>query len=105
MNKQLKPMWEGIAHVFSDQGDPPNATAPPVVRPYSPLILLTYAATYFFLHHFGSLMGRLRFLALLLQSLMVGIPVTSSLTGFDLSALLYNLAVPVLRWSGSYNST
>lgn len=95
----FKPMWEGFAQAFTEPGAPeapPNMDVPPMVWPYSPLILLTYVGTYFFLHRFGGFKRRLQFLASLVQSLMVGIPVTSSLTGFDLSALLYKMAIPVL---------
>lgn len=91
MAEHMKPLWKGISHAFQDSKAPPLPEAPPVIHPNSSFILLGYLARYLFLQQFGQMLGWYSLLASILQAVMVGLPITATLIGFDLSAFLLNL--------------
>ena len=72
----------------------PEATPPlppPILRPGAPWYVLTYLAVYYGLHRFSPFLGYYRIWGYIVNLLMVGIPVGSSLVGFHPSSLFHHL--------------
>ncbi|KAJ9061225.1 hypothetical protein DSO57_1022549 [Entomophthora muscae] len=74
-----------------DKSTPPPTLPPPVIGPGAPWYVLAYVVIYYGLTHFPPFLGSYKLWEYLVNTLMVGIPVGSSLVGFHLSALLHYL--------------
>ncbi|KAJ9053375.1 hypothetical protein DSO57_1024764 [Entomophthora muscae] len=74
-----------------DKTTPLTSLPPPVIFPGAPWYVLAYVALYYGLTYFALFLGSYRLWGYLVNTLMVGIPVGSSLVGLHPSALLHYL--------------
>ena len=121
LNQTRRPKRELTAHVNLFSGSPLGSTLPnggsvpypepstshahaaPVIRAHSSTLLLLYSLVFVALGRFHRHLGRFNLLGQLLQLAMVGLPVATSVTGFDSSALLQSLAQRVPGYQGLYS--
>ena len=96
---------EGMPHGGSGPFPEPSSShahAAPVIRAHSSALLLVYSLVFVALGRFHRHLGRFNLLGQLLQLAMVGLPVATSVTGFDSSALLHAIAQRVPGYQGLY---